>query len=71
MSTRAYDARNLLMKTLPSDEAKRIMATIEHSIHQQPFSFCRKREGNQSRPSEEHPQTIALCYFIAARILAR
>jgi flagellar motor switch protein FliG len=55
-------ARNLLMRTLPSDDAKRIIATIEHSIHEQPFSFLQKTEKDNlvTFLQEEHPQTIAL-----------
>ena len=55
-------ARNLLIKTLPPDEAKRIMATIEHSVYEQPFSFLQKTEKENliTFLQEEHPQTIAL-----------
>ncbi len=55
-------ARTLLQKTLPSDEAKRIISTIEHQVHQQPFSFLQKteRENLVTFLQEEHPQTIAL-----------
>jgi len=55
-------ARGLLMKTLPPDEAKRIIATIEHSVYEQPFSFLQKTEKENlvTFLQEEHPQTIAL-----------
>jgi flagellar motor switch protein FliG len=55
-------ARNLLLKTLPGDEAKRVIATIEHSVHEQPFSFLQKTEKENlvTFLQEEHPQTIAL-----------
>jgi flagellar motor switch protein FliG len=65
-------ARNLLMKTLPSDEAKRIMAPIEHSIHQQPFSFLQKTEKENliTFLQEEHPQTIALVLSYLPPVMA-
>jgi flagellar motor switch protein FliG len=55
-------AKAVLMKTLPADEAKRIVETIEHSVHKQPFSFLQKteRENLVTFLQEEHPQTIAL-----------
>ncbi|MFH1745716.1 MAG: flagellar motor switch protein FliG [Planctomycetota bacterium] len=55
-------ARSLLQKTLPTEEARRIVATIEHSIHEQPFSFLQKTEKENLVMflQEEHPQTIAL-----------
>jgi len=55
-------ARNLLMRTLPADDAKRVIATIEHSVHEQPFSFLQKTEKENlvTFLQEEHPQTIAL-----------
>lgn len=55
-------ARNLLMKTLPAEEARRIIATIEHSVHEQPFSFLQKTEKENliTFLQEEHPQTVAL-----------
>jgi len=65
-------ARNLLQKTLPSDEAKRIMATIEHSVHQQPFSFLQKTEKENlvTFLQEEHPQTIALVLSYLPPVMA-
>jgi flagellar motor switch protein FliG len=55
-------ARNLLLKTLPADEARRIMTIIEHQVHEQPFSFLQKTEKENlvTFLQEEHPQTIAL-----------
>ncbi|MGE3180873.1 MAG: flagellar motor switch protein FliG [Phycisphaerae bacterium] len=55
-------ARTLLSKTLPADEARRIISTIEHQVHSQPFSFLQKAEKENlvTFLAEEHPQTIAL-----------
>lgn len=55
-------ARALLQKTLPPDEARRVMAVIEHQVHEQPFSFLQKTEKENlvTFLQEEHPQTIAL-----------
>ncbi len=55
-------ARALLDKTLPPDEARRVMAAIEHQVHQQPFNFLQKTERQNLLTflQEEHPQTIAL-----------
>jgi flagellar motor switch protein FliG len=55
-------ARSLLQKTLPSEEARRIIATIEHQVYQQPFSFLQKTETENLLTfiQDEHPQTIAL-----------
>ena len=55
-------ARALLQKTLPADEARRVMAIIEHQVHEQPFSFLQKTEKENlvTFLQEEHPQTIAL-----------
>jgi flagellar motor switch protein FliG len=55
-------ARALLMKTLPPDEARRIVETIEHHVHQQPFNFLQKTETENVLTflQGEHPQTIAL-----------
>jgi len=65
-------ARNLLQKTLPPDEAKRIIATIEHSVHQQPFSFLQKTEKENlvTFLQEEHPQTIALVLSYLPPVMA-
>jgi len=55
-------ARNLLEKSLPRDDAARIIEQIEHQVHQQPFSFLQKAESENLLTfiQEEHPQTIAL-----------
>ncbi len=55
-------ARSLLLKSLPPDEARRIIETIEHQVHKQPFSFLQKTEKENLLMflQEEHPQTIAL-----------
>lgn len=55
-------ARSLLYKTLPADEARRIISAIEHQVQQQPFSFLQKTETESLLMflSGEHPQTIAL-----------
>lgn len=55
-------AKTLLNKTLPADDARRIISTIEHQVHQQPFSFLQKTEKENliTFLAEEHPQTIAL-----------
>ena len=37
-------ARSLLMKTLPPEEARRVISIIEHQVHEQPFSFLQKTE---------------------------
>jgi len=55
-------ARVLLEKSLPKEEALRIIQQIEHQVHQQPFSFLQKTEAESLLAfiQEEHPQTIAL-----------
>lgn len=55
-------ARALLQKTLPPEEARRVMTIIEHQVHEQPFSFLQKTEKENlvTFLQEEHPQTIAL-----------
>lgn len=55
-------ARNILTKTLPPDEARRIISTIEHQVQAQPFSFLQKTEKENliTFLADEHPQTIAL-----------
>lgn len=55
-------AKSLLLKTLPSDEAKKIIQGIEHQVHEQPFSFLQKTETENLLMflHSEHPQTIAL-----------
>ncbi|MEW6199603.1 MAG: flagellar motor switch protein FliG [Planctomycetota bacterium] len=55
-------ARALLSKTLPPDDARRVMSIIEHQVHEQPFNFLQKTEKENlvTFLQEEHPQTIAL-----------
>jgi len=55
-------ARALLEKTLPPDEARRVIAVIEHQVHAQPFNFLQRTEKENLATflQEEHPQTIAL-----------
>jgi flagellar motor switch protein FliG len=55
-------ARTLLEKSLPSDDARRIIAAIEHQVHEAPFSFLQKTETENLLMflQGEHPQTIAL-----------
>ncbi len=56
-------ARDLLMKTLPPEEAKRIMDRLSKNMDsQQNFSYLHKVKPAQLSEfiSEEHPQTIAL-----------
>ncbi len=55
-------ARAVLERALPKDEALRVMQQIEHSVHQQPFSFLQKAESENllTFMQDEHPQTIAL-----------
>jgi flagellar motor switch protein FliG len=55
-------ARSVLQKMLPGDEAKKVISTIEHHVHEQPFSFLQKTEKENlvTFLQEEHPQTIAL-----------
>ncbi len=55
-------ARKLLERTLPRNEAQRIIAGIEHQLYKQPFSFLQKTETENLLTfiQDEHPQTIAL-----------
>jgi flagellar motor switch protein FliG len=55
-------ARALLMKVMPADEAKAIIAALEQQVHQEPFSFLQKTEADSLLTflAGEHPQTIAL-----------
>ena len=55
-------ARMLLQKALNPEDAKRIMCTIEQTVHQTPFSFLLKADGDNLLTfiQDEHPQTIAL-----------
>ena len=70
-------ARSLLEKTLPTDEARRIIAVLERQVCAQPFSFLQKTETENLLTflQREHPQTIALVLShlpatTASRILA-
>ncbi len=55
-------AKSLLEKSLPKDEAARVIEQIEHQVSKQPFSFLQKAETENLLTfiQEEHPQTIAL-----------
>ena len=55
-------ARMVLEQALPKDEAGRVMQQIEHSVHQQPFSFLQKAESENllTFMQDENTQTIAL-----------
>jgi flagellar motor switch protein FliG len=55
-------ARALLEKTLPADEARKLIEALEHQVHEQPFSFLQKTETENLLTflQGEHPQTIAL-----------
>lgn len=55
-------ARALLAKSLPPEEARRIISAIEHQVYEQPFNFLQKTEKENLLMflQEEHPQTIAL-----------
>lgn len=55
-------ARALLAKTMPPDEAKRVISAIELQVHRQPFGFLEKTgtETLLTFLANEHPQTIAL-----------
>ena len=55
-------ARGLLERSLPKDEAQRIIEQIEHQVSKQPFSFLQKAETENLLTfiQDEHPQTIAL-----------
>lgn len=55
-------ARTLLEKVLPTDDAKRLVNSLEHQVNAQPFAFLHKTETENLLMflSGEHPQTIAL-----------
>jgi len=55
-------ARTLLEKTLPPDEARKLVEALEHQVYEQPFSFLQKTETENLLTflHGEHPQTIAL-----------
>ena len=55
-------AKTLLAKSLPADEAKKIIDQVNQSIQSAPFAFLQKAESENLLTfiQEEHPQTIAL-----------
>jgi len=55
-------AKALLEKSLPKDDAARVIEQIEHQVSKQPFSFLQKAETENLLTfiQDEHPQTIAL-----------
>lgn len=55
-------ARSLLERAVPPEMAHRILKSIEHQVHQQPFAFLNKTdvENLTTFIQDEHPQTIAL-----------
>ena len=57
----AYAAA-LLRKSLPAEDAKRIIEQVTHTIQSSPFSFLQKAESESLLTfiQDEHPQTIAL-----------
>lgn len=55
-------AKNLIAKSLPAEEAKRIIEQVNQTIQSAPFSFLQKAESENLLTfiQDEHPQTIAL-----------
>jgi flagellar motor switch protein FliG len=55
-------AKNLLSKSLPEDQAKKIIDQVNQTIQSAPFSFLQKAESENLLTfiQDEHPQTIAL-----------
>jgi flagellar motor switch protein FliG len=55
-------AKNLLAKSLPADQAKKIIEQVNQTIQSAPFSFLQKAESENLLTfiQDEHPQTIAL-----------
>jgi flagellar motor switch protein FliG len=55
-------AKNLLAKSLPPDQAKKIIEQVNQTIQSAPFSFLQKAESENLLTfiQDEHPQTIAL-----------
>lgn len=55
-------ARSLLEKSMPKDDAAKVMSQIEHQVYKKPFSFLQKAESDNLMAfiQDEHPQTIAL-----------
>src|ERR1035437_885939 len=55
-------AKNLLNKSLPPEQAKKIIEQINQTIQSAPFAFLQKAESDNLLTfiQDEHPQTIAL-----------
>jgi len=55
-------AKQLLEKALPKEEADMILGRIEHAVHATPFVFLQRAESENLLTfiQDEHPQTIAL-----------
>lgn len=55
-------AKNLLSKSLPESQAKKIIDQVNQTIQSTPFSFLQKAESENLLTfiQDEHPQTIAL-----------
>ena len=55
-------AKNLLSKSLPEEQAKKIIEQVNQTIQSAPFSFLQKAESENLLTfiQDEHPQTIAL-----------
>jgi flagellar motor switch protein FliG len=55
-------AKTLLEKSLPKEEASRILEQIEQTVNATPFAFLQKAESENLLTfiQDEHPQTIAL-----------
>jgi flagellar motor switch protein FliG len=55
-------AKNLISKSLPEAEAKKIIEQVNQTIQSAPFSFLQKAESDNLLTfiQDEHPQTIAL-----------
>jgi flagellar motor switch protein FliG len=55
-------AKNLLTRSLPEDQAKKIIEQVNQTIQSAPFSFLQKAESENLLTfiQDEHPQTIAL-----------
>lgn len=55
-------ASELLHKSLPGEEAQRVIRQIERMVYEKPFGFLQKAESENLLTfiQEEHPQTIAL-----------
>jgi flagellar motor switch protein FliG len=55
-------AKNLLSKSLPEEQARKIIEQVNQTIQSAPFSFLQKAESENLLTfiQDEHPQTIAL-----------